>query len=307
MTITSAGYAGTVGDAQWANMVSRVGSSYYAVDSYASFRVTITSGTRAVSVAAGSASAYGIYDTSDAPITKNLDSVPSGTRWDLVVLRRTWATKSTSVEVIPGGSSKALPARTVNVGTLVDQPLALVRAIAGSTVVQEVVDLRCTVGAGGAFAWDDLALSYLTRPGTSIRIDDTQWTRVYDATGAGKWVSSDMTDTGWVAVTRGTGWTLPTPTGDWYAPMVRRIGQMVFLRGMIRYNASSASIFSMGTVPASFRPAFTTPLGTYHSSSDHIGELTISKAGIIGSIDDYYSNTLPLGAAIPLHGSWVVG
>lgn len=193
MAITSVGYAGTVGEVQWSNMVPRVGSTFYSVDDYASFKVSISAGTRAVSVAAGGASAVGVWDVSNAPVTLNLDTVSSGNRWDMVVIRRTWATKVTSLVVIQGSSTMALPSRNTTVGTVHDQPIALARVAAGSTVVQEVIDLRCIGGDGGLTAFHDLARSYLDRVGTSVRINGTVWDRQIGSMGSPEWISSPDT------------------------------------------------------------------------------------------------------------------
>ncbi len=306
MTITSVGYAGTVGDVEWAVLAPRAGSNVQGVDDYSSLRVAITSGTRAVSVAAGRAWSSGVLATSSAVETATLDSVPSGIRWDLVVLRYNWSTKVTSVAVVTGGSSKQLPARTNTPGTVVEQPLALCRVQAGLTAVQEVVDLRCVAGNSGLLAFDDLALSYLDRVGTSVRIRDTEWTRVVNTLGSPTWVSSDMTDTGWVQVARSPGW-VPPQSGETYIPRVRRVGPTVMLKGMFKNSTSGASVLNMGTVPSLFRPTFTTTLGAYHSSGNNFGELCVTDAGTIAVLGNYYTNTLPLNSVIPLHGSWFVG
>lgn len=272
MTITSAGYAGTVSDQQWADMMPRVGSALYSVDDPASFKVSIAGGTRTVSVAAGGASAVGIYDVSNAPVTKSLSSVPSGTRWDLVVLRRTWATKVTSVEVIEGGSSMALPARTTNPGTVHEQPLALVR-VDTSTSVQEVIDLRCVSGDGGLVAFHDMARSYLDRVGTVVRIGDLVWSRVVDALGSPAWVSSGMADTGWVELGKNNGWSFA------YG-QIRRVGLVVFFR-IAAGRGSWLAGDEIAYIPAGFKP----DLNTYVASSANPGnaEFQIKTTGIIAA------------------------
>lgn len=303
MTVTSVGYAGTVGDEQWAEMIPRVGSTFYSVDNYSSFRVTIAGGTRTVSVAAGGASAVGIYDVSNAPITKALDSVPSGTRWDLVVLRRTWATKVTSVEVVQGGSSKVIPTRNVDTGTTHDQPLALVRVQAGSTSIQEIVDLRCASGDGGLIAFDDLARSYLDRVGTSVRINDIAWSRVVDALGSPTWVSSDMTDTGWVSAPRGAGWAAVAG----YPTVVRRIGKVVYLRGAVAVGAGgTGSVTSLCTAPAEFRPTEAAFLGALRSGlGSYVGELQVAPTGVVAVPVNYSVGGIDGSTVIPLHGTWL--
>lgn len=281
MTITSVGYAGTVGEVQWSNMIPRVGSTFYSVDDYASFRVTVTAGTRAVSVAAGGASAVGVYDVSNAAATLNLGSVSSGDRWDLVVLRRNWSTKLTTLVVIQGSATKTIPARNTTVGTLHDQPIALCRVTSstGSAVVQEIVDLRCVGGDGGLTAFDDLSRSYLSRVGTQVRIGNTLWTRTIDALGSPLWAAQDVTpDTGWLSASQNDGWT-------WGLAQVRRIGGTVFYR----FNASRAAGWSNGNelasgIPSSCRPA----VAWYAASSSSAGktEWQITTSGTVLASQD---------------------
>lgn len=306
MTITSVGYAGTVDDEQWARLIPAAGGAFYSVETSGAFRVTAAAGTRTVQIAGGTggASAYGVRAVSDTAVQKPLDAVPSGTRWDMIVLRRNWATKQSTIEVVQGGSARALPARTNNPGIADDQPLALVRVAAGQTTIQEIVDLRCAVHNGGAVAWDDLVRTYLDQLGTSVRIGNNDWTRVTNASGAATWVSSDETDTGWVNVPRGAGWS----NGHlaWHALRVRRVGVLVSIRGLIQNTTASASILNMATVPNGFRPAEPTPLGVYHSSSGHFGELIVSNTGVLSGVAGYYSGSLPVKNYIPVHGNWFV-
>lgn len=309
MAITSVGYAGTVSDEQWAKMVARVGSAFYSVDDFASFKVSAAAGTRTIQVATGGISGKGIYDLSSAAVTRSLGSVPSGVRWDLVVLRRTWATKLSDIVVIPGGSTKALPDRSITPGTVDDQPLALVRVAAGSTNIQEVVDLRCSVHNGGAIAWDDLARTYLNQLGTDLRIGDIMHSRVTDAGGSEVWVSSDMGDTGWVAVPLGPGWEAATGDSAGYRAEVRAVGPLVQMRGALTAKTALATVLNFGTVPAAFRPTKYTFLGAAHGSSDStfVGELLVQPNGQLSTPSGYYHGGLGIGRTVPLHGSWFRG
>lgn len=302
MTITSVGYEGTVDDEQWANMVPRVGGAFFSVDDFGSFRVTAAAGTRAIQVAGGGASAWGVYDRSNGVETTSLTSVPSGVRWDLVVLRRDWEAGESTIVVIPGGSVKELPTREDTPGEKVDQPLALVPVSAGSSVVGEIVDLRCSVHNGGAIAWDDLARTYLNQLGTDIRIGDVVHSRVTDASGAEVWASSDQTDTGWVSVPKGSKWLAVTN----YPLEVRRVGMLVEVRGAVRHS-TGAVLTALATLPSAFRPKGNVPLGATHSSSTWVGEVFINAAGVIGLGDDYRSGSFTTGATVMLHGSWFRG
>ena len=302
MAIVSAGYAGTVTDAQWAKMVPHVGVAMMSVDDFGSFRVTAAAGTRTVRVAAGSASAAGIYDTSDAAVNVVLGDVASGVRWDLIVLRRNWASKASSVVAIPGSSTKTLPSRNKTPGTTFDQPLALVRVTAGSTVIQEVVDLRVAVTNGGAVGWDDLTRSYLTELGTVIRIGDVVWYRVTNSSGAATWVSDDMTDTGWVAAARGPNWRVVAG----YPLQVRRIGNLVEIRGAVM-SQQGANKDNLGTVPAGFRPASSVPLGATHTNSSAWGQLFVDSVGRVWMDSRYRSGDNPADEVVMIHGHWFIG
>lgn len=224
MTIVSVGYAGTITDTNYRRMAVDVFGSLYGVDDFSSFRVTPGVGDRALALAPGGAFGLGVYDVSDAVETLTGAPVASGSRWDLVVLRRTWGTKTTVPLLVTGTSTKALPSRNTGFDGVNDQPIALVRFAAGQTAVQEIVDLRCIPGAGGLIAFDPLARSYLDHVGVQVRIGDYLWTRALDTNGSPKWIYQDVTpDTGWVEIGKNGGW-------SWSFGQQRRIGAMVSIR-----------------------------------------------------------------------------
>lgn len=177
MAINSIGYAGSVTDAEWARLIPLAGGSEYSVADPDSFRASIASGDRNVDISIGTAAGYGVVDENDAPVTVNIPSVGSGSRWDMIGLHRDWGTGTTTVVVVTGSASKVLPARDHDPGVLDVQPLWLVRVAAGQATVQEFVDLRVFSGNGGAWAADDLVRSYVERLGTSIVIGSTRWDR----------------------------------------------------------------------------------------------------------------------------------
>lgn len=302
MAITSVGYTGTVGDKDWAKLIPRAGGVTQGVDDFAALRVSISSGTREVAVAPGIAWASGVMAASSGIEALTLASVPSGVRWDLIVLRYNWATRVTSLAVVPGGSAKLIPSRANTPGTVVEQPLALCRVNAGQPAVQEVVDLRCVPGDDGLIAFDDLALSYLTRVGTQVRIGDVLWTRTVNAAGAPLWASMDVTNTGWVNATLGPKWAAVTN----YPVRVRRIGSIAHLRGAVRATAG-ANYENLATVPAAFRPTASVPLGATSAASKAVGELFLNTTGLVWMSDDYRSGTNPVGNVVMLHGTWFVG
>ena len=193
MAITSFGYDGSVSEVAWATMVTGVGSSEYGVLGSNDFKTTAVAGAdRTVSIAAGSAWGKGVYDTSDANITVQLDTVASGSRWDLVAIRRNWsgAAGTTSVVKINGGASKLIPARNVNPGVLDDQPIALVQVTAGQTQPTAIVDLRAWGGNGGMAAMDTLALNYLNRVGSQVTIGGDVWVSTPSTSGTVSWTKA---------------------------------------------------------------------------------------------------------------------
>ncbi|WP_336642786.1 hypothetical protein [Microbacterium sp. MMO-113] len=302
MTITSVGYAGTITDSNWRRMATAAVGSLYGVDDFTSFRVTAGPGDRALAVADGGAFGLGVRDEMDTPIVLNGDPVASGSRWDLVVLRRDWNAKETTPLIIAGSPTKALPDRYTGWGTQNDQPLALVRFAAGQSTAQEIVDLRCIPADAGVVAFDPLTLSYLDRVGTQVRIGDTLWTRTVNATGSPLWVSTDLTDTGWVNVPLGPKWAAISG----YPLRVRRVGPGVEIRGAVK-QTTGASLTNLATVPALFRPVGNVPLGTARTNSSYSGGLFLNAAGSIGIDNDYASGVLASGAYVMIHGNWFVG
>ena len=205
MAITSVGYGGTVDYPDYGKGV--VSGARYTLDRGNPFRPSrVTGGAdRTVRLTGGTAQGYGIRDTeSDAYVDVQLDPVLSGHRWDEIVLRRDWSTETTSLAVIQGGTSRALPTRQKEPGILDDQPIALARVQAGEQYVTDVVDLRCWAGDGGLTAVDTLALAYLDEPGTRVSIGDTTYTYIVLPNGTTRWeqispyVPPAPVDTGWV-------------------------------------------------------------------------------------------------------------
>ncbi|HJW01362.1 MAG TPA: hypothetical protein VJ617_19910 [Arthrobacter sp.] len=193
MAITSSGYDGSVTELAWSKMVSGVGSSEYGVLGSNDFRVTAVAGAdRTVSIATGSAWGKGIFDTNDANITVQLDTVATGTRWDLIAIRRNWtgASGTSTVLKINGGTAKTIPARNTSPGVLDDQPLALVQITAGQTQPTAIVDLRAWGGNGGMTAMDLLSLGYLERLGAQVVINGEEWACGRNSGGTVAWTKT---------------------------------------------------------------------------------------------------------------------
>jgi hypothetical protein len=183
VTFTSHGYDTTTGnpytEIAWADAHPYIGSSQYGVKSGSDWKVTaVTGADRTVSIAPGFGWGWGVTDKTTANETIQLDTVASGSRWDLIAVRRDWtptAGESKFVKV-NGGATAAIPSgRLLTPGGIDDQPLALVQVTAGQTQPTAIIDIRCWATNGGMVAADDLCRGYLNRLGTAVWIDDWLW------------------------------------------------------------------------------------------------------------------------------------
>ena len=173
MAIISVGYDGAVSESQWSEMIKKVGSSEYGVVGLADWKVTnVTAADRTIQIGPGKGWGHGVFDENTATVQVQLDPVASGTRWDLIAMRRDWTGvggSSTFVKV-NGTSAKEIPVgRTKGPGVIDDQPIALVQVTAGQTNVTAILDLRVWSSNGGMTTVNDLALTYLDSLGTSVR------------------------------------------------------------------------------------------------------------------------------------------
>lgn len=193
MAITSIGYAGQITAANWPQFSWNLVAGY-TLGAASHLKVTATTGDRTVAIANGVAVGAGVMDTCTSLTPISLPSVSSGSRWDLIALRRNWSTNTTTVVRVAGSATRVIPAaREATPGTIDDQPLALVRVAAGSTLIQEIVDLRIWVADGGASAGSDLVLSYASDLGTQLLIGSTLWLRAFDpVTGSAQWLSTSL-------------------------------------------------------------------------------------------------------------------
>lgn len=183
MADTSYGYPGSVNAAALATWLPNVAAAQYCVNGPVSGRVIKnTIGDRGVTVLPGSLIGDGIYDIFNTGTDLNFASVSSGSRWDMIVCRRTWSSKTSIYTIIQGSATKGLPARNNNKGVITDQPIALCRVQAGSSTVQEIIDLRTWAHNGGVVANDELVKNYLDEPGTQLTINEDVWVKVITTT-----------------------------------------------------------------------------------------------------------------------------
>lgn len=190
MAITSVGYDGTVDEKQFEKIMGYSTYSKYGVHASGAFAASNVAGqVLQVQIAAGTAWTSGVVDTMDTPDTVQLEPT-SGTRWDLIVLRRNYQPPggTTTLAVVKGGASMVLPVRENNPGVLDDQPLWLVKVESGKSVPSQYVDLRVWARSGGCTAKHDLVRSYLSSLGTMIEINGVLWLSRVGANGQGEWV-----------------------------------------------------------------------------------------------------------------------
>lgn len=148
MAITSIGYDGTMGEGDWARAQPGIGHAPYGVDN-GGLSPSITASTvPRVTISAGSAFGWGVYDTLDADTVVTLAAAPTttgATRWDTIVLRRNWSGSGGTTTLVPlSGTSAMAVASSLNrtPGVLADQPICLAQVTAGSSVVTDLRDLR---------------------------------------------------------------------------------------------------------------------------------------------------------------------
>jgi hypothetical protein len=198
VTFTSYGYDTTTGnpytEIAWADAHPLIGSGMYGVRSGSDWKVTaVTGADRTVSIAPGFGWGYGVIDLTTTNDTIQLDTITSGSRWDLIAARRDWTPTSGESKFVKinGGSTKAIPGgRLVTQGQIDDQPLALVQVTAGQTQPTAIIDLRCWATNGGVVAKDDLAKNYLNRLGTEVYINGVEWRYIPGANDVPEWVSA---------------------------------------------------------------------------------------------------------------------
>ena len=171
MAITASyGYNGSITEGPWSEMATALGAEY-GVIAAGDWRVTAKpAADRTVLIADGSGYGHGVFDKNVGAVEIQLPVVASGTRYDLIVARRTWGTNTTTFAYVTGGSTGGvLPTRTTGPGVVDEQPLALVGLVAGQSQPSQIIDLRVHQANGGAAAQSDLVLQYLERPGTRLR------------------------------------------------------------------------------------------------------------------------------------------
>ena len=198
VTFISNGYDTTTAnpytESAWADAHPSIGLAKYGVRSATDWKVSAVAGQdRTVSIAAGRGFGHGVTDKTVTNDTIQLDTISSGSRWDLIACRRDWtptAGESKFVK-INGGATATIPGgRNANPGGIDDQPIALVQVTAGQTQPSAIIDLRTWAGdGGGLIAGHDLVRSYLNSVGTRLLIIGADWVRQVGANDTPEWAN----------------------------------------------------------------------------------------------------------------------
>lgn len=192
MAIITGGYDGTVDEVQFAGLLPR-----YSVAGPDDFKATTQAGDRILAIGNGTALGPGTIDVASNLPTIQF-AVASGTRWDLVALRRDWQPPggTSEIKIIQGGASEAYPAVGTATtawnrrpGIVDDQPLYL-QQVTG-TLLGTRIDLRCWQSNSGLVAVHDKARTYLETLGTEVLIGGLKWNYVPGANGVPAWRNDD--------------------------------------------------------------------------------------------------------------------
>lgn len=211
VAFTSAGYGGAVTQESWARLSHLHGHSYAVtgndtVNEKDAWAVTPAVGDRAIAIAPGIGFGHGVLDETSDTETMFIPAVTSGTsRYDLVVARRDWSTKTTTFALVSGASARTLPVRANNPGFLDEHPIALVKVNAGSTAIAEVVDLRVWATDGGMVATEALVRTFLNHLGARIKIAGEIWSYEHITPTTVDWVNEDGSGP-WVDLVLRQGW-----------------------------------------------------------------------------------------------------
>lgn len=195
MAMDSIGYPGTVGavgptdTGDWAALVGGFGATFVVLGPGSWRPGTTTSVARGVTVQPGTGTGRGVMDTlTGDPVVIAADPVASGTRYDTLVARRHWASKTTSFVLRKGGATPGLaPTMVQNPGVEDDQPIGLY-AVTGATATL-VADLRMWRGGGGGLvALNELVLQLIAAPGSRVWIGRKEFVNVPDSVGGSAWL-----------------------------------------------------------------------------------------------------------------------
>lgn len=209
MAQTSWGFNGTINELQWARIAPLLGYEYV-VETPSALAVAQSGSAKAVTVAAGLVAGKGVATELSSAETLNLNVPTSGGQWSLIVLRRVWASKTTTLIALaadttttaePASVPSSYPsARLSQSGVQDDIPLYWAWCNSANTTVV-LVDLRVrpdhlprrgTAAERDAF-WGPLtslaARDNAARRGITWERSDKNWTEVYRTGPTPGWVA----------------------------------------------------------------------------------------------------------------------
>lgn len=291
-TIPGEGLSETV----WQDMHPVIGLGTYGVRSPLDWKVTaVTGADRTVSIAAGKGFGLGVVDKTVDNDTIQLDPIVSGSRWDLIVVRRdpTPSAGVSKFEAISGGATPVIPGgRLVGPG-IHDQPLALVQVTAGQTQPTGFIDLRTWVGDGGGLvANHDLVRSFLNKTGTRVNINGVDWVRRVGANDTPEWVKvgdATVADVPWTTLTTTQGFTQFTGSG-WTGLKYAVKNGWVMINGAVSRPTAWPSDYTCAVIPAAYKPAHKIQGSGNGQVEPTAGNITLAA----GSGSTSFSITYPL-------------
>lgn len=252
------GFKGTVSSAETPQVLGN--GSLYSVEDKGDLKVTAGgTGDRAVTVAVGAAWGDAVLSkwTTGANLNCAANSTGS-TRYDTVVIRRTWTpagtpTGTATLMVLTGGSAVAVAAgRLTDRGiTSSDQPIALVPVPNGSAVVGTPIDLRCWTGEGGGLVAEHVAaLQYMGSKGSQVQIGPITYTRIEDGTGTLYWAQDPLILAGSAVGTVTSGSTMSFDVGPFpfQVTVTATNGDPGTRPGMVVYGLEEANSIPAGVV-----------------------------------------------------------
>lgn len=264
VTFTSHGYDTTIEnpytELAWADAHPSIGSASYGVRGATDWKVTAVSGQdRTVSIAAGRGFGFGVTDETVANETIQLDTIGSGSRWDLIVVRRDWTPTAgeSKFEKVNGGATAVIPGgRLSDAGNIDDQPIALVKVTAGQTQPTGLLDLRTWTGDGGGLvANHDLVRSYMDAAGTRVNINGLDWLRRVGANDTPEWVKvgdATVADVPWTNLSTVQGF-VPFTTSGWSGVKYAVKNGWVIINGAVSRSAAWADLTG-AVMPAAYKP-----------------------------------------------------
>lgn len=103
-------------------------------------------------------------------------------------------------------------------------------------------------------------------------------------------------DSGWISMPLNSGWSMTDYAGE--IPMYRKVGKVVYLKGIVSGTASAAAIIA--TLPVGFRPAANS-FNRYACPVGQDGFVNV-QVGKNGQISDYNKNATTMRTFIALSG-----